>query len=216
MKIVFSTLLVVGFAASSFALTVDAKSNIFGAGLASPPGTNPGILPPSVAVGGATSFTFSASGLANAFGGTPDVGPEGYGGAASVINSAGGISGYRADRRMPLVGVFLAGSQPGSAPATIDFQTLGVDFLSLSPELGQVFFIGDGVTSSNVTQEFFVPVGATELYLGTADAFGFNGNPGYYNDNTGGWDVTVTAVPEPASLLGLGLAGLFLRRKRSK
>jgi hypothetical protein len=62
----------------------------------------------------------------------------------------------------------------------------------LSPELKQVFFIGDGLTSGGLSQGVVVPSGASRLYLGIFD---LNGN----YDNGGSFDVTV--VPEPAPLI---------------
>lgn len=64
-------------------------------------------------------------------------------------------------------------------------------------------------------QQFIVPTGATRLFLGSGDAFG------WYN-NTGSFTVTVSSagpasVPEPTSalMLGLGMVALAgLRRFR--
>ena len=64
----------------------------------------------------------------------------------------------------------------------------------------QVFFIGDGMTDGGTVQSFIVPTGATRLYLGTMDGFGWAGN-------NGAFALDVSAVPEPANAL-LALAGL--------
>jgi hypothetical protein len=71
-----------------------------------------------------------------------------------------------------------------------------------------------------VTQTFNIPVTATRLFVGFADADGFVGTPGYYNDNTGSIsgnvNLSLAPAPEPRTvlLMGLGFAGLvFLRRK---
>jgi hypothetical protein len=103
------------------------------------------------------------------------------------ISSNGGISGLMdTDVYLYLVGVFLDHDQPASAPATLNF-TNDHSFKSLSPELGQVFFIGDGLTGTGTgtTQHFKVPKGATSLYLGFADANAGTGPCGYYGDNSG-------------------------------
>ncbi|WP_457576326.1 PEP-CTERM sorting domain-containing protein [Desulfomarina sp.] len=164
----------------------------------------------------------------NGFGGTV-YGPDGNGSpGVSHISSFGGISGYIGTQGA-LVGLFLNDDIPnGAAPATLDFSNsgLGVDFLTLSPGLGQVFFIGNGVTSSNDFQEFYAPVGATRLFLGITDAFGFNGRPGAFDDNDGSYrirvginEVPTDPVPEPAAMIlfGAGLVGLTgLRVRKNK
>jgi len=167
------------------------------------------------AVGGVNFF--------NGFG-PPFFGPGGNGVSGSNLNALDGISGYRGPQG-PLAGVFLDNSIPssGPAPATLNFDPggLGIDFLVLAPALGQVFYIGDGVTSGNVFQEFTAPVGATRLFLGIPDGFGFVGDPGAYDDNDGAYLVRIgvneiPTVPAPGSLalLGLGAALLgFMRRK---
>lgn len=92
-----------------------------------------------------------------------------------------------------LVGVFLGPEPPSpQAPPILDFNTIGTNFTILSPELQQTFFIGDGFTSGGTEQTFIVPAGATRLFLGIADAQGFTGNPGFYNDNTGAFEATVS------------------------
>lgn len=164
----------------------------------------------------------------NGFGGTM-YGPEGNGiPGSSSISAFGGISGYLGTQGA-LVGVFLSAAIPnGSAPATLDFSNggLGTNFLSLSPDIGQVFYIGNGVTSGNVFQEFIAPTGATRLFLGITDAFGFNGVPGAFDDNDGAYRIRVginedprnpvTSVPEPSvlGLFGIGLLGLAWCRRR--
>ena len=85
-----------------------------------------------------------------------------------------------------------------------------------------MFYIGNGVTAGNVFQEFVAPVGATRVFFGIPDGFGFGGAPGAYDDNDGSYRIRVglnevpTRVPEPAttSLLLFGAAALSLARKR--
>ncbi|MFO1369064.1 MAG: hypothetical protein U1F46_08710 [Marinagarivorans sp.] len=90
---------------------------------------------------------------------------------------------------------------------------MGKDFTSFSAQLKQPFFIGDGTTSSGVSQLFYVPASATRLFLGTADGWG------WYN-NVGQLTVNVTAVPTPANTLvmvmGLGVLSFARRFKRNK
>ena len=92
-----------------------------------------------------------------------------------------------------------------------------------------MFYIGDGVTAGNVFQEFVAPAGATRLFFGIPDGFGFNGPPGAYDDNDGAYRIRVgvnadpndpTGVPEGGStvagfalaLAGMGVAARLLRR----
>lgn len=156
--------------------------------------------------------------------GDPFYGPSGNGLTGSSLTSLGGISGYLGPQGA-LAGVFLSDAIPVSgAPATLDFTPggLGLDFLSLTPELGQVFYIGDGKTSANFFQTFIAPTGATRLVLGIPDGFGFNGPPGAYDDNDGSYRIRLgineipTEVPEPGNLalLLIGLASLWFGRKR--
>lgn len=56
-------------------------------------------------------------------------------------------------------------------------------------------------------QTFVAPVGATRLFLGIPDGFGFVGLPGAYDDNDGSYEVRIGVneiptgvVPEPSAL----------------
>ena len=40
-----------------------------------------------------------------------------------------------------------------------------------------------------------VPTEATRLFLGIADGYGFEGEPGFYRDNAGSFAVTFTIKP---------------------
>ena len=210
--------------ATALLYTVPATANIFSAGLSTPiepSGGGAGTLPVSIAVTpGQNAFQFSASGSItenNLFG--VYHGPDGRsGGFGEQVYAYGGISGITLDQNTPLAGVFLTDFAPGAtAPPSLDFSSggLGMDFLTLTPVIGQVFFIGDGQTSGSVTQTFITPSGATRLFLGIPDTVGGLGYPGGYGDNAGSFNVTVTPVPEPGiAVLSAALAALFLARRR--
>jgi hypothetical protein len=206
-------------------VNVPGTANIFSAGLSSPvapAGGGAGTLPVSITLtaGAGHVFQFNASGnivLGPSFGPT---GPEGYSDpyAPMNINSYGGISGYYGPG-FALLGVFLTDAAPSSPPpATLDFTGNGQhpNFLTLSPTIGQLFFIGDGNTYSGGTpQSFTAPANATRLFLGLPDCNNAAGDPGYYGDNSGSLSVTVSMVPEPASglLFACATAALFLKRR---
>lgn len=176
-------------------------------------------LPPSIPVAGGDEIRVldPVSGGINFFNGfgPPYFGPGGNGISGSNLTALGGISGYIGPQG-PLAGVFLDDSVPsaGPAPATLDFSPggLGIDFSMLSPELRQVFYIGDGADSMGDFHTFFAPAGATRLFLAIPDGFGFVGGPGAYDDNDGAYRVRIGVnevpdIPEPA---GAGLAAIAL------
>ncbi len=206
-------------------VSVDGRSNIFGAGLATPPGESPGILPPSIAlpvgarsvaftdVSGAVSFDYWAPGTRPFYG--PDGGSFAPSGAPGLTNisSLAGISGLQFSRNTFLAGVFTGELRSSIAPPRLNL--FDGNFVSLTPELQQTFFIGDGLTDSGVQQRFEIPTGATRLHLGLVDGFSFqeftvSGLPRFYDDNGGAYfaHYAITAVPEPTSFMIFGLVGL--------
>ena len=149
------------------------------------------------------------------------------------MDSFGGISGMKlfestpADRRvMFLAGVFLTDDEATAlAPASLDFSStaIGRSFSELSPLLQQTFYIGDGLTGegSGSVQNFWVPDGATRLFLGIVDGAYFVGGPDYYDNNAGAFSATfeVTTVPEIdptalASVISLVVGSLALLERR--
>lgn len=163
-------------------------------------------------------FTFDVSGAVNNY--SPDLGntPDGdesliythYAGAENGISSI--FSPINS-----LVGVFLGAEQPNfsPAPSTLNFSSYDSrNYLSLSPDIKQVFFIGDGRNNSGLVQEVVAPVGSTRLLLGTMDG------AGWYN-NFGSYSVQVTTkstpkpVPEPTmdKVLIFLVAGWLLKKK---
>jgi hypothetical protein len=177
---------------------IDARSDIFSAGMQKPDEGRGGKLPSMNTLangGGVIQFTKvvgKAGCMADAVFGSD--GGDCAGGNTD-LQSAGPIAGIVAhDRTLFLVGVFL-GPKLAKTPERLDFSPgkQGIAFAELAPALNQVFFIGDGKagTGTGALQTFKVPAGATHLYLGYADGFGFQGTPGAYGDNKGGLSVTL-------------------------
>lgn len=200
-------------------LTVPGTSNLWLAGMPdgsvagdgqdSAPGQSPVLVPVSVA--GGDVFSFEATGSVLNGDGPLTLGPDG-----DLFQFFGRVPGAEngiADMYGPLnslIGVFLDDSQPdGSAtPAGLDFSSkgLGVNFASLSPLLKQPFFIGDGQTNeTRAVQQFTAPAGATRLYLGTMDGFGWFNNIGEFS---------VRIVPAPGSMVLCGLVGMAVSKRR--
>ncbi len=175
----------------------------------------------SVTPGRTLTFT-NVTGSVSYAGGTPTDPPDGGSLIISTFTYEGVdyinyIAGYNNMPVDALVGVFLPKNGPLSADQPgflLDFSSSGVgtSFTTLSPALQQIFFIGDGLTGtgSGSVQTFVVPTGASELYLGVADGFG------WYN-NSGAISVMVnSSIPESSTWAmmvvgfgGLGLAGLW-------
>lgn len=228
--------------------SIRADANIFGAGhpgnlTPNPGGGTGGTAAPGFALTAGTGrvLTFgSVTGQVSLSVGVSSV-PDGLtsGGSAPFglstnVTSFQGISGVRLEQGSGfLVGVFLSNSVPvDPAPAVLQFTNkgtaglIGTNFSSLSPLLNQTFFIGDGLTGngSGSVQSFLVPDGATQLFLGYADASDYNGAPGQYQDNSGAVTASFQvsappAVPEPGSLAimgGLAVGGGILFRKRRR
>jgi hypothetical protein len=153
-------------------------------------------IPISMSVKPGGTLTFKATGGIDPWGGSDPVGPDGAP-DDSYIDALDGLSGYTGPQGA-LVGVFLDNSNPKDKPAPEDFDFttagLGTSFARLTPALGQVFFIGDGLTGtgSGTLQTFVVPARATRLFMGIADASSFYGQPGCYGDNNGAFQVQVS------------------------
>lgn len=173
------------------------------------PAQSPVLVPGPI---GAT-YSFAATGATSNDPFWPFAGPDGDPGF--VLNRAHGPENGIADIFAPidaLLGLFLDDNPPNlsAPPVALDFSTeASRDFLSLSPELRQPFYIGDGLTTAGQSQEFFAPPGATRLFLGTMDGHGSN-------NNIGELSVTINAVPEPSNLLlaAVGLVGVAFYRGR--
>ncbi|MGA7629557.1 MAG: hypothetical protein WCB11_02245 [Terriglobales bacterium] len=193
-------------------LKVDANYETSGAGykaVTTSDGT--GALPHKIALPkGSTSMTFAIDGGSITKGRctAPCITIDGH----NTYNDADGVgNGYSANLlpdesisgiQSPtlgfVTGVFESGPPEGDARATLDFNSIGTDFSSLSPILQQLFFIGDGLTGDGTgsVQVFYVPSGAKTLYLGITDACGGNGLPSCYGDNFGDFIVSYAISTE--------------------
>lgn len=131
---------------------------------------------------GGCAFTFSAAGAVVHGPTLPLAPPDGSGLTTHYTGGEHGIS----DTNCPincLIGVFLDSQQPDQspAPASLDFSSpASRDYASLAPDLKQVFFIGNGLTSGGDAQSVVAPAGATRLFLGTMDGFGWYNNIGSF------------------------------------
>ena len=189
-----------------------------------------GVAPQAINVAGLSSITFSVSTGATVTvdGGSHFVDADGIGSPTGEVNSGGAsISGISLPSAGSITGVFEGSTISMTTPAALNFTMGGTSFTSLSPLLQQSFFIGDGRTgdATGATQTFYVPAGATTLYLGLVDGCNPSGSsPGCYSDNSGSFTVTATGntpvvggVPEPASwalmLTGFGFVGYASRRR---
>lgn len=165
---------------------VDANAMIYQAGGNTPPNAlDPVLIAVPGGAGLGVSFVVSGSTDCDLNGTacSPWTG-DGNLGDDVLLGSIGALSGvrYRGFYSLPLFGVFLGPALPGVSPTALDFRE-AEDFVHLFPQLGQVFWIGDGLhrTGFGVPQEFHVPAGATRLFVGFYDPIP--------NDNAGGLNV---------------------------
>ena len=110
--------------------------------------------------------------------------PDANGDPKTVVTHAPGAWLGKSNVTAPigsLLGVFLNDDDPQSAmaPAALDYSTVKArDYDGVTPELGQVFFIGTGVSSTGTPHAITVPQGATRLYFGVMDDYQWNNNSG--------------------------------------
>jgi hypothetical protein len=184
-----------GCAVQPFSMTVDGRANLWGAGHAAPPGAQPGQLPPGLILelGAGSSVVFTSVTGTVVHAGVSPMPPDGVAGARTWPNS-GGIAGYsHATHSRAMSGVFLGPAEPTN-PAPASFFFASSEFTSVAPDLRQMFFIGDGRTSTDEVQRFIVPAGATRLFIGNTDTCS-GGLPGCFADNTGSFSVTGQVQP---------------------
>ncbi len=117
----------------------------------------------------------------------------GDGNLSWIVSNFGGSENGKSNVTAPInsvIAVFLNDNVPsGPTPANLDFSTSSSrDFATLAPQLNQPFFVGDGRRANGDMQQFVVPAGATRLFVGTMDGY-------EWNNNVGGFTVTVTTAP---------------------
>ena len=174
-----------GSPAGTVANPVNPHNNPDYAGDINHPGQSP-IQAGSVHVTPGARMTFdSITGGANNFFTTQMYTPDGNTGW--ITDNLAGAENGKSDCYAPInavIGVYLGSGDPaqsGSIPPTLDFSTQSSrNFQSLSPQMGQVFFIGDGRRDNGAVQQFVVPAGATRLFIGTMDQYEWNNNVGSY------------------------------------
>jgi hypothetical protein len=206
-------------------LTVDATMDIYRAG-----GYNDGSdgVAPVVYTFTAQPFqtlTFaSVGGTWTCVSTVPPFGPDGttdgckYGGLTTqhIDNPIGTFSGYGStDFIGGMVGIFLEDNLPASAPTPLQFYVsdsadggIQTNFKALSPKIGQVFFIGDGLTGtgSGAAQVFAIPATATHLYLGYVDSCN-NTVPSCYSDNSGSLSAIFQIAQHPLDWVEPSISG---------
>lgn len=191
---------------------VDAKSNIFAAGLASSPtdGLTPVLiqLPP----GDNRTIEFTRVVGETDCGLGIKAGPDG-GSCAQRTDVDGqaesGIGGVtHPSKTMFLVGTFLDDSSSGASPPGKSDAAAAERRTMPAPALRTTFFIGDGLsgTGAGERQSFTIPKGATRLFLGFADAWdgtSMTGRSWAYFDNSGGLSVDYRVTGSASPLAGV-------------
>ena len=212
----------IGMAGAAHAITVPGTADPFAAGGATIGGESPAVLVNNALIPGGV-LNFSATGATDYNGDPPTGTPDGDPGYIFDMTAdySTGISGPLQVPVNALVGLFVGPGVPGgTAPSQLDY-TSALGLSSYTPGLDQIFFIGDGLTGTGAgaSQSFYVPTGATRLYLGTADGSGWFNNTGAIEVSVSGSGLGApTAVPEPGAwammLLGFGGVGAMARRRK--
>ncbi len=133
------------------------------------------------------------------------VGADGTGAEPHIPGAENGVSNVTAPINS-LIGVFLGVDPPNTtpAPAGLNFGSeASRNFITFSPLLKQVFFLGDGRNSQAIVQKVVVPTGATRLFLGTMDGIEWNNNTGSFSVQV----CTEPATPPPPNCASLTVPG---------
>jgi hypothetical protein len=179
--------------------SIDSRADLYSSGLPVASEGRGGVLPAKLALAAGGGYVI-VSQVRGQIGCAGDSAYSADGGncvsSRTELNAADHVSGILDEQRtLFLTGVFL-GDHPGPPPAGLNFSdnALGKSRESYEPQLGQSFFVGDGLTGtgSGTPQRFVIPQGATALYLGFVDGNYFAGDPSWYSDNTGSIALQVT------------------------
>ncbi len=142
-----------------------------------------GTAPPSIDVTGGNLLTFSVTGSTTNEPGAAQTSPDGGPFQGKPLIPANfGARGDVSSWDLPidsLAGIF-EGATLGAAPVPY---AGSLSAQSVSPLLGQVFFIGDGLTGTGTgsVQVFHVPAGATHLYFANIDGEQWGNNGGQFS-----------------------------------
>lgn len=207
--------LTAGAAGAATVLTVPGNSNPYLSGLPDGSTASRGDEAPDespvdtgLALTAGQTLAFTVTGFVSHTGSASGPSPDGSAIFTHFPGAQNGISDVTAPINA-LMGVFLTDERPDASPApdALDFgDDAARDFATLAPGLKQVFFVGDGRDESGDVQDLVVPEGATRLFLGTMDGFGWFNNSGAFTVTIDGGD-PVAPIPLPAAGLVL-LAGL--------
>jgi hypothetical protein len=174
----------------TLALNVPATANPYLAGMPSGARAREGDSAPQQApvqvprsLSHAVAVTFTAVGAIQH---TPLCPPDCSGpNCAAFARHRGGPEHGIADVIAPIdavMGVFLSDEQPdrGKPPRSLDYRRIRRNSASFSPQLKQVFFIGNGRTNRGAPRRYIVPAKATRLYLAVMDSYEWNNNSGSF------------------------------------
>ena len=175
------------------------------------PTASPFLVPLAISGGDKLRFLNVSGAVSNGPGGG---GPGPDGAPTSNFDSAAdlGISGLLNMPQNCLLGVFLTDQvNSGAAPQTLNYLlSFAKENIEVSPKLFQTFFIGDGLTGGGGIQRFVVPAGATRLFLGSSDGYGWTNNSGTFQLTVTGGSDTLGSCTDSVSLANGGTQSLEL------
>jgi hypothetical protein len=187
--------------------TISGQDDIFAAGLTTNPGGTNGDLPFQVGVTGAEQLWVTAAGTVTCCDNSNPL---------LTSTASGFASNPFAGQTGSVITNSLGTDVPTFSSASVAFPLLYFFTDSSGAALGGLHTLDWG-TSGYIT----APSDAANLYFGFADALGFNGSSGTYNDNFNlpggppGILLTIASAPEPETwallIAGVGLAGGALR-----